>query len=120
MVQAMDIFMITWQDVTKPRENCNLKLPDVFVSLPTGSGKSFIFQAAPICVNYKKRVNNSVALVISPIKALVDDQVMQLKAKGISASFVRDVNTKDENLSVIFASPESILENGTWPEKILN
>ena len=27
-VQAMDIFMITWQDVTKPRENCNLKLPN--------------------------------------------------------------------------------------------
>ena len=29
MVQAMDIFMITLQDVTKPRENCNLKLPSV-------------------------------------------------------------------------------------------
>ena len=28
MVQAMDIFMITYQDITKPRENCNLKLPN--------------------------------------------------------------------------------------------
>ena len=27
MVHAMDIFMITLQDVTKLRENCNLKLP---------------------------------------------------------------------------------------------
>ena len=32
MVQAMDIFMITQQDVTKPRENCNLKLPIVWQS----------------------------------------------------------------------------------------
>ena len=48
---------------------------DVFVSLPTGSGKSFIFQSAPICVNFLKKVNNSIALVISPIKALVEDQV---------------------------------------------
>ena len=29
MVQAMDMFMITWHDITKPRENCNLKLPSV-------------------------------------------------------------------------------------------
>ena len=32
MVQAMDIFIIyTYQDVTKPRENCNLKLAIVDV-----------------------------------------------------------------------------------------
>ena len=67
---------------------------DVFVSLPTGSGKSFIFQAAPICLNYVKNIKNSVALVISPIKTLVDDQEQQLKGKGVSASFVGDVNTK--------------------------
>ena len=29
MDHAMDIFMITLQDVTKPRENCNLKLANV-------------------------------------------------------------------------------------------
>ena len=35
MVQAMDIFMITQQDVRKRRENCNLKLPNVsMLSLP--------------------------------------------------------------------------------------
>ena len=33
VVQAIDIFMITLQDVTKPRENCNLKLPIVFSSV---------------------------------------------------------------------------------------
>ena len=70
-------------------------------------------------MNYVKKINNSVALVISPIKALVDDQVQQLKGKGVSASYVGDVNTKDEKVSVVFASPESILENGTGREKIL-
>jgi ATP-dependent DNA helicase RecQ len=59
---------------------------DVFVSLPTGSGKSFIFQSAPTCSNILKTISNSVALVISPIKALVDDQIRKLKSIDIIAS----------------------------------
>lgn len=94
---------------------------DLFVSLPTGSGKSFIFQSAPICVNFVKKVSNYVALVISPIKALVDDQVRKLKEKGIFAANLQDVDITDEKLSIIFASPESILEkNATGRDKILS
>ena len=57
----------------------------------------------------------------SPINALVDDQISKLKAKGISASFLGDVNIENQNLSIIFASPESILQgNGSGRDKILS
>ena len=51
---AMDIFMITWQDVTKPRENCNLKLPILSNHLQEKKLRNLWFSAAFICFqNYK-------------------------------------------------------------------
>jgi superfamily II DNA helicase RecQ len=94
---------------------------DVFVSLPTGSGKSFIFQCAPICSNVLKDVCNSVALVITPIKALVDDQVKKLKGLNIMASSLIEFDNSDNEISIIVASPETVLENNaSGRDKILS
>lgn len=48
---------------------------DVFVGLPTGFGKSAIFHAAPFCANFLRQSYDSIAVVISPLTALMADQL---------------------------------------------
>ena len=43
---------------------------DVFIVLPTGFGKSFCFQCLPLCLG-----GDTVIIVISPLIALIKDQV---------------------------------------------
>ena len=56
-------------------------------------------------------------MVVCPIKALIDDQIMKLKQIGILASSLGDIELKkadsNKGLSIIFASPEAILENNS-------
>ena len=49
---------------------------DTFVSLPTGHGNSLIYQLAP---------SVSKLLVISPLNALIDDQIASVTKLGITA-----------------------------------
>ena len=63
---------------------------DVFVIQPTASGKSLIFQSAPIVFDTIRPLSNakSIALVISPLASLMQDQVRYLKSVGIKAEFI--------------------------------
>ena len=65
---------------------------DVFVIQPTGSGKALIFQSAPIVFDTIRPLSNakSIALVISPLASLMQDQVRYLKSVGIKAEFIGD------------------------------
>ena len=71
---------------------------DVFVIQPTGSGKSLIFQSAPIVFDTVRPLSNakSIALVISPLASLMQDQVRYLKSVGISAEFIGDEQKSEE------------------------
>lgn len=60
----------------------------LFVS-PTGSGKSLCFQAPTL-------IKNGTSLVISPLKALMVDQVRDLHGKRIPASFINGDLAPDE------------------------
>jgi len=53
---------------------------DILIRLPTGKGKTLIFQA-PIL--YRSRSTRRLSLVISPLRALMQDQVISLNDKGI-------------------------------------
>ena len=101
---------------------------DVFVNLPTGYGKSLIFQMAPlvhvwmhdnvtIC-SWKKE---PIILIVSPLLALMQDQVRKLTSLGLKAAFVgaeqepavlQDV--AEGKFMFVFISPESTLASERW------
>ena len=54
---------------------------DVLALLPTGAGKSICFQVPALC-------KDGICIVISPLIALMNDQVGQLKHRGIKAEFI--------------------------------
>ena len=56
---------------------------NAFVILPTGPGKSLIFQAFPILLDHmESRPQHSIVVVISPLLSLMKDQVNCLQSKG--------------------------------------
>jgi len=65
----------------KPQEeiiNTVLKQKDVIAVLPTGAGKSIIYQVAGLALG-------KITIVVSPLIALIEDQVNNLQKKGIKA-----------------------------------
>lgn len=81
--------------------------------LPTGGGKSLCYQVPAL-------VLNGLCLVISPLTALMQDQVDDLKSRGIKAEMVSAYMKKSEvdrvlnecvfgKISFLYVSPERIL-----------
>ncbi|MEM6335117.1 MAG: DEAD/DEAH box helicase, partial [Bacteroidota bacterium] len=60
---------------------------DVLAVLPTGGGKSICYQVTAL-------LTDGVTLVISPLIALMQDQVASLQARGIQATFVNSSLTR--------------------------
>ena len=56
---------------------------DVLVSLPTGGGKSLLFQAPAL---YRSAYTNRLSIVVTPLKALMQDQVQKLWELGFHSS----------------------------------
>ena len=66
---------------------------DTFISLPTGSGKSLCFASLPLMFDKLCEVTDtpnyhSISIVLSPLKALMQDQVTKFTARGLKAAFV--------------------------------
>jgi hypothetical protein len=51
----------------------------LLITLPTGAGKSVLFQGPAL---FRANFTNRLSIVISPLKALMEDQVYQLQHKG--------------------------------------
>ena len=59
---------------------------DLFVNLPTGFGKSLIFQAIPLIFDCLRMDNQGhIVVVVSPLINLITDQVSYLQGLGITA-----------------------------------
>jgi len=71
--------------------------------MPTGGGKSLCFQIPAL-------MRNGVTLVISPLIALMRDQVRALRAAGVVAGALTSGNTEDETAEVWKALEEGRLK----------
>ena len=91
---------------------------DVFVSAPTGAGKSVTFELAPHAFKYMSENSQLLILVVVPLVSLMKDQVRNLISRGIHSSYVGDDCSEDQLKSIlefkariVFGSPEALLNN---------
>ncbi|HEX4511589.1 MAG TPA: RecQ family ATP-dependent DNA helicase, partial [Burkholderiaceae bacterium] len=90
---------------------------DALVLMPTGGGKSLCYQVPAIA---RHRAGRGVALVVSPLIALMHDQVGALEELGVHAAFLNSSLTSDEaqaveremmsgRLVLLYAAPERVV-----------
>jgi ATP-dependent DNA helicase RecQ len=66
---------------------------DAVVLFPTGAGKSLCYQVPALC-------RPGVAVIVSPLIALMRDQVEALRQQGVEAAALNSALTPDEQRSV--------------------
>ncbi|NDP61429.1 DNA helicase RecQ [Polaromonas sp.] len=89
---------------------------DALVLMPTGGGKSLCYQIPAIV---RQQAGHGVTIVISPLIALMHDQVGALTEAGVPAAFLNSTQTYEESsalekqllrneLTLLYAAPERI------------
>lgn len=89
---------------------------DVLAIMPTGGGKSLCFQLPALC-------RDGVTVVISPLIALMRDQVRALREAGVVAGSLTSGNTEEETeevfqalddgrLKLLYMAPERLANGG--------
>ncbi|MGR3571770.1 DNA helicase RecQ [Brevirhabdus sp.] len=87
--------------------------------MPTGGGKSLCFQLPALC-------RGGLTVVISPLIALMRDQVRALREAGVEAGALTSGNTEEETdevfralgegrLKLLYMAPERLASGGTGP-----
>jgi len=90
---------------------------DSLVLMPTGGGKS-------LCYQIPAMVRPGIGLVVSPLIALMQDQVSALKQLGIRAAFLNSTLSADAKrevasamhkgeMDMLYIAPERLLQSGT-------
>ena len=89
---------------------------DVLAVMPTGSGKSMCYQLPAL-------VDGALTVVVSPLIALMRDQVRQMASVGVPAATLNSMATDEEALEawrllrsgalrLLFVSPERLMTDG--------
>lgn len=90
-----------------------LQKKDTFVLMPTGGGKSLCYQIPAL-------IFDGLTLVISPLIALMKDQVDALRVNGIEAAYLNSTQSfaeqeevlrkaRDKSLKLLYLAPERLL-----------
>ena len=101
--------------------NATLNNRDVFVLMPTGGGKSLCFQLPALC-------SQGVTIVISPLIALIQDQVIALQNIGVTCNYIGSGQLEEEEnkifsdlykriptIKLLYVTPEKVMQSGrTW------
>src|SRR2546429_3772145 len=96
---------------------------DVFALMPTGGGKSVCFQLPAL-------LRDGLTIVVSPLIALMKDQVDSLEASGIAATFLNSTLNADDarrrwrgldrnEFRLLYVAPERLMLD-TFLERALN
>ena len=97
---------------------CLLADRDALIVMPTGGGKSLCFQIPAL-------LSSGITLVISPLVALMENQVQELTEKGLAAGLLHsEIPTVDRKqtlqalsnhkLQLLYLSPETLLTPPVW------
>ncbi len=97
---------------------CLLDRRDALIVMPTGGGKSLCFQLPAL-------LSRGVTLVVSPLVALMENQVQELTQKGLAAGLLHSelptIKRKQtlqalesQHLRLLYISPETLLTQPVW------
>jgi ATP-dependent DNA helicase RecQ len=97
---------------------CLLDNRDALIIMPTGGGKSLCFQLPAL-------LNSGVTLVISPLVALMENQVQELTDKGLAVGLLHSEippakrkqtlqALENHQLRLLYLSPETLLTTPVW------
>lgn len=102
---------------------CVMQGKDTLVLMPTGGGKSICYQLPAI-------MSDGCAIVVSPLIALMQDQVRGLISNGIPAASINSMQTESDNraimeqvfagsIKLLYISPERLLaELPKWSQEM--
>ncbi len=90
---------------------------NILAVMPTGSGKS-------LCYQLPAMVRPGLTVVVSPLIALMRDQVQQLRSRGVAAAALNSVNTAGDNAFIeaglrrgryrlVYVAPERLARSDT-------
>jgi ATP-dependent DNA helicase RecQ len=121
--QVQDAFQKIWgyAQLRPPQDSIVrslLEQRDTLVVLPTGGGKSLCFQLPAL-------LQRGVTLVVSPLVALMEDQVRDLRQRGLAAAALHSELTprdrrqvlrdlEHQRLRLLYLSPEGLLSAPVW------
>ena len=101
-----------------------LSRKDVFAVLPTGFGKSLIFQMVPAMCSYLYSrgchfPKAAIIIVICPLNSLIESHLKELETYRITAAKLSGQDIDESGIiegkySIVFANPESLILNEKW------
>ncbi len=121
LIQAELQRLFGYSSLRSPQDeivNCLLQQQDALVILPTGAGKSICFQLPAL-------MQPGLTLVVSPLVALMENQVQVLRQRNLPAAVLHSELPKSQyrqtlwalehqRLRLLYLSPETLLNVKVW------